>query len=522
MNENIKKLIDKNPDLEAYINSLSNENNKLKNEVESLQFTLKSMNRKIFGSSSEKTKNVNKEEDTNLFNFNEAEQHKNLNAVEPKIEQVVKRKKRTSRSENIANLETEKITYELADSKCVCDDCGSTLKIIGTDSRETIKIIKKAIKVLEESTVYSCPRCETIKKSEMPKLPIPGGIASPSLLAQVIVDKTANALPLYRQSEDYKRIGLNLSRQNLSNWMIKSADLLDVVYDHMKKDLMTKDIIHADETTVQVLKESGKKASTKSYMWTYVSSKYDDDIVLYEYQSNRAGANAKEYLKDFTGYLHVDGYKGYNAVENVTIVNCFAHLRRKFNDIYVTLPEELKETSNVATALKYCNDIYNLDKESYKLINKENRELSVKERFEYKQSNVRPLLEEFNTWLNEKSLTAASDTPYGRAIGYAVKQMPQVMNYLKDGRLELDNNRAERAVKPFVIGRKNWLFSNTPNGARSSAILYSIVQTCILNKVNPYKYLEEILGVLANTKINEINLNEIMPYNKTMKDKYQM
>ncbi len=512
MNEKIKKLVENNPDLAAYISSIESENQTLKQTVENLTFRLSKMNRTVFGSTSEKSKHV--EEELNLFNMNEAEQHQNLNASEPEIEKVTKRKNRKSRNENISRLETEHIVYKLSEENCKCDDCGSTLKVVGTDNRETVKIMKKAIKVLEENTVYSCPKCETITKANMPKLPIQKGIAQPSLLAQVIVDKMANALPLYRQSEDYKRIGLNLSRQNLSNWMIKSSDLLEVIYEKMKLDLLSDDVIHCDETTLQVLKESGKKASTKSYMWAYTSSRYSNNISLFEYQSSRAGSHAKEFLTDFEGYIHVDGYKGYDQVDNVIKIYCFAHLRRKFEQLYKSLPKDIKAGSNTEIALNYCNEIYRLDQKS--------RELSVEERLKFKQESIEPMMIEFKKWLNEKTLTAAGNTPYGDAIGYAVKHIDGVMNYLKDGRLDIDNNRCENSIRPFVIGRRNWLFSNTPNGAKSSATLYSIVQTCIINEINPYQYLEEVLSVLANTKINDLNLNSIMPYSEGIKTKYKM
>ncbi len=513
MVKNNKDLMSEIEELNAIISSLKTENTNLKTQVESLQFTLKSMNKQIFGSKSEKSKK-HVEEERNLFNLNEAEQISNVNALEPTIDKVVKRKSRTSRSENIKSLREEKIAYELQSEEQVCNECGSELKAIGTDSRETIKIMKEAIKVLEETTTYACIKCDYITRSEMPKLAIPGGIASSSLLSQVIVDKVANALPLYRQSEDYARIGLNLSRQNLANWMIKSANLLEVIFNKMKTDLLSTDIIHADETTLQVLKESGKPATSKSYMWTYVSNRYDNDIVLYEYQDNRSGKNAKEFLSTFKGYLNVDGYAGYNSVENVELVNCFAHLRRKFIDLFDTLTDEEKANSKTKIAVDYITEIYRLDNES--------KELDISNRLEFKQNNIKPIMIEFNKWLNENILTAASESPYGKAMAYAVKYLPSVMKYLEDGRLDIDNNRAERAVKPFVIGRKNWLFSNTANGARSSAILYSIVQTAIMNKINPYKYLEHILDILANQNINEIDFENIMPYSQSIKTEYKM
>jgi len=346
----------------------------------------------------------------------------------------------------------------------------------------------------------------------MPKLPLEKSIATPSLLSQIIVDKMANAIPLYRQSEDYKRIGANLSRQVLSNWMIKSSDLLEIIYHKMKDDLISHDIIHADETVLQVLKESGKTASSKSYMWLFESSVHDEDIVLYHYDQSRSGNIAKQFLKEFSGYLHVDGYQGYNQVDGVTLVNCFAHLRRKFYDIVSSLTEEQKKSSHSVIALEKISKIYELDKQC--------KTFPLEKRLDFKQNHIKPLFIELRTWLNTESLTAQGN--YGKAVGYGLKHIDSVMVYLKDARLEIDNNRAERAIKPFVIGRKNWLFSNTPNGAYASSVLYSIVQTAILNNINPYKYIAHVLHILANTKINELNLNSLTPYNESIKHQFSM
>ena len=507
MNKNIEKLMNENPDLAAFILSQNQEINNLKKETEALQFTLSKLNRNIFGKKSERS---SKEEERNLFNLNEAEDNQNLNLEEPSIEKVIRQKKKTSRKDNMQYLEEKEIIYDL-EHKC-CEKCDTPLVSVGSKTRETIEVIKKVIKNLEKSLTYKCPSCDTFYSGEMPKLPIEKSIATPSLLSQVIVDKMANGIPLYRQSEDYKRIGANLSRQVLSNWMIKSSHLLEIIYHKMKDDLISSDIVHADETVLQVLKESGKPAFSKSYMWLFESSVHDRDIVLYHYVSSRSGTVPKEFLKDFRGYLHVDGYQGYNQVNNVKLVNCFAHLRRKFYDIVSSLSDDQKKSSHSVLALNKISEIYKLDNQC--------KELPLDKRLAFKQEIIKPLFNEFKEWLNEESLTAQGN--YGSAVGYALKHIDSVMVYLEDSRLEIDNNRAERAIKPFVIGRKNWLFSNTPNGAYSSSILYSIVQTTILNNINPYKYIAHILHVLANSKINQLNLDELTPYNENVLKQFSM
>lgn len=233
-------------------------------------------------------------------------------------------------------------------------------------------------------------------------------------------------------------------------------------------------------------------------------------MVIYEYQPSRAGKHTQNFFSDFKGYLQVDGDIGhlrandfgYNLVNAVTLVGCLAHIRRRFYNLYLTLSDEAKKDSNTKTALDYCNRLYSLDKTS--------KEVPFKQRHEFK------------VWLDERSLTCALESVYGKAILYATHIYPKLMNYLNDNRLSIDNNKAERVVKSFVIGRKNWLFSNTPNGADSSALLYSITQSCLMNELNPYKYYTYILDLLANSKVTELKLDELMPYSETMISKFHM
>ena len=341
----------------------------------------------------------------------------------------------------------------------------------------------------------------------MPKLPIEGSLATSSTLAQVIVDKYANGLPLYRQSQDYNRVGLRLSRQTLSNWIMKSSDLLDIIYNQMISKLLSYDILHADETTLQVIKENGKPAKTKSYMWLYRTGRFDTPIVIYDYQASRSGTIPKKFLENFNGYLHVDGYSGYQSVDNVTLVGCLAHVRRYFNDAYISLgniPDI--ETTATAKGLSYCNKLFALDKES--------KTLDLNQRFIFKQEKIKPVFIEFLTWVNNSIINAMPKSKYGKALKYASNQLPNVMHYLDKAELDIDNNLAERSIKPFVIGRKNWLFSNTAHGADASSRLYSIVQTCILNNINPYEYLDYVLDKLANTTINQdTDINSLLPWN---------
>lgn len=509
MTDKINEVIEENNVLKQELSSLKTDNDNLKTvlaereaEINLLKEAIRLSREKLFGSSSEKTADGQ----LSLGFFDEAEKESNLNADEPNIERVTK-KKRTSRTENLSHLETEVTEYTLPEDKLLCPKCNTPLKKITDETRETIKLYKRVIRHLEKRSVYACPKCELVIKADMPKLPIEGSLADASALSQVIVDKFANHMPLNRQSQDFDRVGLSLSRQTLSNWILKSSDLLDIIYQGMKKELLSKDILHADETTVQVLKESGKEAKSKSYMWLYQTSRYDKPIVIYDYQPSRSGKIPKEFLKDFSGYLHVDGYSGYNNIDNVILVGCLAHVRRYFNDAFKLIEnmEEAKQ-SNTAKGLAYCNKLFALDKES--------KELDIDKRYLFKQEKIKPLFEEFFTWVKNSSNDALPQSKYGKAITYALNQLPNLMHYLERGELDIDNNLAERSIKPFVIGRKNWLFSNSVTGADASARLYSIVQTCILNNVNPYNYLSDILTKLANMTVNQdTDILNLLPWN---------
>jgi len=501
MTENIDQILIENENLKQENSSLKTVLAERDAEINLLKEAMRLSREKMFGSSSEKTPDGQ----LSLGFFDEAEKESNLKAEEPTVERVTK-KKRTSRTENLSHLETEVTEYTLPEDKLLCPKCNTPLKKITVETRETIKLYKKVIRHLEKRAVYACPKCDLFVKADMPKLPIEGSLADASTLSQVIVDKFANHLPLYRQSQDFERIGLSLSRQNLSNWILKSSDLLDIVYQKMKNELLSKDILHADETTVQVLKESGKAAKSKSYMWLYQTGRYDTPIVIYDYHPSRSGKIPQAFLKDFSGYLHVDGYSGYNHMDNVTLVGCLAHVKRYFNDAYKLIEntEDAKQ-SNTAKGLAYCNKLFSLEKES--------KTLELKDRYIFKQEKIKPMFDEFLTWLNQASINALPQSKYGKAITYALNQMPNLMHYLDRAELDIDNNRAERSIKPFVTGRKNWLFNHSVDGAEASARLYSIVQTCMLNNVNPYNYLSDTLTKLANMTINQdTDIESLLPW----------
>lgn len=450
---------------------------------------------KQFGASSEKTDSIQ------LSVFNEAESSADITMPEPKLTEVAghyRKRTRLTTDKLPKDLPIEVIEHELPAGVRICPDCNSELHTMGRETREELKVIPaKAIIVRHIRHVYACRNCEgtsehvPIVKADMPEPVIKGGFAAPETIAHIAVQKFMMASPLYRQEQEWKQNGILLSRQTMSNWLIKASEAwLEQIYEAMKRRLCEHEVLHGDETILQVLKEPGKAAQSKSYMWLYrTSGEAKHQIVIYDYQPDRKHIHPEKFLKDFKGYIHTDGYEGYHKLpENITVVGCLAHLRRKFFDAFKTLSKEKQPESNAAKGVAFCDKLFHLEKQ-FALLTPDNR---LKERIRLS----RPIFDEFYDWTD--GLAALPNTLLGKAVYYARTQRKYIERYLLDGRLEISNNRAERSIKPFVIGRKNWIFSNTPNGARSSAIYYSLIVTARENGLNPFEYLTWIFSNAPN------------------------
>jgi hypothetical protein len=376
------------------------------------------------------------------------------------------------------------------------------------------------VKVLKHIRyVYSCRQCEReelttpVVTATMPTPVIPGSLASPSAIAYIMSQKFVEGLPLYRQEQNFARFGVTLSRQTLANWMILGADRwLSLLYGRMYYHLLALDILHSDETTLQVLHEPERAAETKSYMWLYRSGREGPPIVLFEYQQTRASEHPVNFLSGFSGYLHVDGYAAYGKLPNVTLVGCWAHARRGFDEALKALPP-FARTADVAArkGLDFCNNLFAVERLAH--------DLSPEDRLRMRLEKSQPILDSLKTWLEVQAIAALPKSPIGKAVTYCLNQWPKLTAFLLDGRLELDNNRSERAIKPMVIGRKNWLFSNTPRGARSSATIYSIVESAKESGLNPFKYLEYVFQQLPNIDTSDPSaLDALLPWSASLPD----
>ncbi|AZV43854.1 transposase [Peribacillus asahii] len=474
------------------------------------QFRLSQQKR--FGTSSEKTT----ENQLALELFNEAEKESDTEVPEPVVETITyrRKKKRGHRDESVQNLPIETIEYRLADEEQVCSCCGGALHEMSVEVRKELTIVPAEVKVTEHKRyVYACRKCELdeistpIVTAQMPAPAFPKSIASPSIMAYIMTQKYVEGLPLYRHEKHFERMGIYLSRQTMGNWLLYGADhWLAILYSRMHEHLLTRTILHADETTFQVLREPGRAATTKSYLWLYRTGRDDISIVLYDYQPTRAGEHPKRFLTGYQGYLQVDGYNGYNQVPDVTLVGCWAHARRKFDEALKALPDSQKgKKVKASEGLYFCNQLYSIERTL--------KHVDPIERYEQRLEKSRPILDLFSAWLHEQKDRVLPKSSLGKAITYCLNQWNHLEAFLLDGHLEIDNNRSERSIKPFVIGRKNWMFSNTPRGARGSAIMYSVVETAKENGLSPYPYLRYLFETLPNMDVtNKEEIDKVLPW----------
>ncbi len=408
------------------------------------------------------------------------------------------------------DLPRERIVHDLPEDERICTCCGGELHVIGEEVSEQLDIVPAQVRVLEQVKLkYGCRGCEEgVTTAKAPVQPIPGSLASPGILAYVITAKYCDALPLYRQSSILARMGIDLSRSTLSHWMVRSGEQLERLYQRLHDLLLTEPILHADETGVQVLKEPGRAAQSGSYMWLYRSGRDSPHpVVLFDYQPGRGQEYPQAFLSGFKGYLHADGYAAYETLKDIQLVGCWAHARRKFDEAIKVLPKAKQQTGKGMVAINLIQKLYRLEKQM--------RELPPNERQARRLAEAKPILETFKTWLDKSAAQGLPKSKMGQAVQYCLNQWPKLLGYLADGRLEIDNNRAEQDIRPFTTGRKNWLFSNTPRGAHSSAVLYSLVMTARANDVNPYHYLREVLERLPNLKDGD-SLDALLPWHMTL------
>ena len=390
-------------------------------------------------------------------------------------------------------IAVEVVEHHIPESEQVCDDCGTVMEQIGKEVRRTL-VLRPATATIREDVyyTYACQKCKAeaietpvLKTEKIPPV-ISGSYASLEAIAHIMVQKFVMASPLYRQEQELNRSGIQLSRQTMSNWLLRvSDDWLMPIYNEMRQRLVKEEFLHADETTLQVLKEPGKSAQSKSYMWLYRTGGHAaEPMILYEYRPDRKAVNAEKFLKDFSGWLHADGYPGYHSLqEHIRVVGCWAHLRRKFDEAVKSLPKQDQPTATALQGQAYCSKLFSIEQEL--------AELPPEQRYTQRLERSKPAMDALFAWASTN--TAAPKSALGKALYYLHEQWPYLIRVLEDGRLDLSNNLAERSIKPFVIGRKNFLFANTPHGAQGSAVIYSMIETAKASGLDPCRYLTWVL-----------------------------
>ncbi len=444
---------------------------------------------KLFGPKSEKYHGENPQ--LPLFDMPEPDPE----AEEEKTTVNGHTRKKPGRKPLPANLPRVDVVHDITEAEKVCE-CGEHLVKIGEEVSEKLDIIPAVIQVIRHiRPQYVCRGCEgvesdgpTVKIAPPAPQIIPKGIASAGLLAHIITGKFVDALPFYRQEAQFKRLGVEIGRATMCNWAMKAVEACKPLLELLLEDIRSGPLIGIDETTVQVLKELGRSPTTKSYMWVFRGGDPEKPTIIYHYSPSRAGEVAKVLLGDYQGVVQTDGYSGYDFLDSkdgVVHVGCWAHARRKFVDADKAKGKKAK-TGATAVAIKAIRQIYATENKARKL------GLTPDELVQLRIEEVQPVLEEFKEWLIRKSGQVVPKSLLGQAVSYTLNQWDRLFAYLKNGCVTPDNNLLENAIRPFTVGRKNWLFAGTQRGAEASAALYSLVESAKANGLDAYKYLRYI------------------------------
>ena len=432
-------------------------------------------------------------------------------------------------------------TYEIPLAEQICPTCGNALHVMSKKERVEIEVIPAKVQVHKYITyVYSCRKCENTEHPVV--ITAPGdrspvyekSFVSPSLMADVIAKKYMDALPFYRQEKNYKHYGIDITRNNLCNWSIYVAkQYFSPLEKRMRDILFQEHVIHCDETEVEVLHEPGRDAKRKSRVWVMTNGEYQKDkkIALYRYTPGRSRTDAMEVLHGYSGYIMCDGYTVYDAIAkpkdgqpamDVKPVACLVHVRRKFADCLKLLKPQERPGTGAQEAVNRLAKIFHEDNLLSNLSIDERKQARIHGDLtlppDERRKSLHELLCDFFAWVKSEYDESLHETRYGKALKYAIQEEEKVMRVFEDGRLELDNSLAERTVKPFVIGRKNWLFSDTPRGAKASCTLYSIVQTALQNGLIPFEYMKYLLEEMPGKALKDSFLDSLLPWSDTIPD----
>ena len=518
----LEELRQQNAMLQSAMNTLREQSRQKDEEIEKLRQIILNLQHAQFGQRSEKRTYVLDDGNQQLSLFDTPEKSEEKSNPEPSQNPEKEicvsghsRKKKRTLEELCATLPVEERIVDLPDNEKVNPN-GHALTCIGQEyirtelvlERAKAKVVKHYRKVyadrqLEQETGYS-----EVFKPVMPPPLLAHSYASASVVTDVLMKKYVDAMPLYRQEQMWKRMGVELKRGTMANWVIQVADLyLRPFWKRIRSELLTQSTIHADETVIQVLKEKGKPATSESRMWVYSSAKRADiQLRCFEYRESRSGKWAKTFLEGFNGVLITDGYSGYNKIQEAERAGCWAHMRRKWLE---AMPEGADaKTCKAAEGYEFCNRLFELERQF------EGR--TAEERLIQRKEKSGPILEAYWTWLN------TIPRPTGKlkdAITYAQNQKAHLSAFLEHGEIEISNNQVENAIRPFVVGRKGWLFADTPQGAEASAIIYSLMETAKANSLRLDDYLLHLLSVFPErvAQRKDFEMDDLLPWSGEMK-----
>ena len=504
--------------LKQIIIAQQKENAAQQKQIELCLEQIELLKHKVFGKSSERHTSQEEELQGRLFDIPEVEEPEDEDVSEDASDDdeiLVPEHKRAKpgRKPLPAHLPRVDVVHDIPEEEKVCP-CGCQLTCIGADESE--RLCHKPAEVyveLHKRLKYACRECEgteddgpTVKISPLVPTLIPKSIATPSLLAYILVSKFVDALPFYRQEKIFARQNIDMNRTTMCNWAMKVASACEPLLEALSQEIRSGPLINIDETKIQVLKEAGRSPTTDSFMWVRVGGVFGRPGIIFTYAPSRGSEVAEQLLAGYQGIVQSDGYKGYDFLKKIAGIihaGCFAHIRRKFMDVLNSGKKKgakRKKTTkytNANKAVDYIKKLYSIEKKL------RNAELAEDEFLSRREKLARPVVDDFKKFLDELKPKVPKDVLLGKAVNYALDEWEKATKYLEYSFMKPDNNIVENAIRPFVVGRKNWLFSGHAKGAEASATIYSLIETAKANNLEPFKYLNYIFEKIPFAKTAE-------------------
>jgi transposase len=492
---------------------------KYQEKIHYLEEQLRLFKMELFGRSSEKRHEPHPDQ-MPLFNGGDDHAAGDTQTSQDTIAIAAHARKKRGRKALPKDLPRIDIIHDLSEEQKQCG-CGQPKSCIGEEISEKLDYIPARLQVERHIRLkYACKSCEgveddgpTVMIAPPPVQLIPKSNSTAGLLAHIAVSKFADGLPLYRQQKIFGRLGIELPRAVMAKWMVQSALHCAGLIDLLRAEIRSGPLIYIDETPLQVLNEAGRDNTTKSYMWVYRGGPPDRPTLLYQYQRTRSGRVALEFLNDYHGYIQSDDFAGYDHLDqspNIVHLGCWAHSRRKFVKVVKVRKKHRSKRANPKSladeALDYIGQLYLVEKEAKR------RELDAAQIYQLRQEKSKPVLDKFKVWLEANQPLTPPKGLLGQAISYTLANWKKLIIYIQDGRLRPDNNLVENAIRPFVVGRKNWLFAGSPDGAKASATFFSLIETAKANGLEPYAYLRHIFKKLPLAQ-TEQDLKVLLPQN---------